>query len=128
MQPDEFLGKVLALDKSIRFAGIADARGTKTHHRYKEGLKPLLSSEETNKSMLQAVLRNGMRNTLEDKLGQCRYVLAVYDKVKRVTVPLHAPAVTERGILMISLEHNSDHDNILAKRILPFLENARVDL
>lgn len=127
-RPDDFLGQVLALDASIRFAGLADSKGTKAHHRYREGLQPLLSPEETDKSMLQAVLRNGIRSTLEDKLGECQYVLGMYKKVKRITIPLRAPVVKERGILMISLDTDSDHDDILARKVLPFLENSRLDL
>lgn len=126
--PDDFLGQVLALDASIRFAGLADSKGTKAYHKYREGLSPLLSPEETDKSMLQAVLRNGMRSTLEDKLGQCTYVLGVYKKVKRITIPLYPPVAKERGILMISLDLDSDHDNILVRKVLPFLENARPDM
>jgi hypothetical protein len=118
---------MLALDASIRFAGLADSKGTKAYHKYRDGLKPLLSPEETARSMLQAVLRSGMRDTLEDRLGQCQYVLGVYNKVKRITIPLRPPVVKERGILMTSLEPGSDHDDILANKILPFLEKVRLD-
>jgi hypothetical protein len=125
--PQDFLRHVLAIDTSIRFAGLADSKGTKAHHMYREGLKPLLSPEETDKSMLQAVIRNGMRSTLEDKIGECVYVLGVYKKVKRVTIPLHPPVVKERGILMVSLDLDSDHDTVLAGKVLPFIEKARLD-
>jgi hypothetical protein len=127
ISPHSFLRQVLALDASIRFAGVADSKGTKTYHVYREGLKPLLSPEETDKSMLQAVIRNGMRSTLEDKIGECVYVLGVYKKVKRVTIPLHPPVVKERGILMVSLDLDSDHDTVLAGKVLPFIEKARLD-
>ena len=127
-RPNDFLGQVLALDASIRFAGLADSKGTKAYHKYREGLKPLLSPEETDKSMLQAVLRNDMRSTLEDKLGQCMYVIGMYKKVKRITIPMYPPVAKERGILMISLDLDSDRDDIIAKKVLPFLENARLDL
>lgn len=122
------MGQVLALDKSIRFAGFADLKGTIIRYRYREDIKPLLSPEETERSMLQAVLRSGMRSTLEDKLGECLYVLGMYEKVKRITIPLRPPVLAKgnSGILMISLDLASDHDGILAGKVLPFLEKARL--
>lgn len=126
--PHGFLEKLLSLDASIRFAGVANSKGTKVYHRYRQGLKPLLSPEETDKSMLQAVLRMGTRSTLEDKLGDCEYVFALYKKVKRFTIPLRPPIVKELGILMISLDLGSNHDMILANKVLPFLEKARLEL
>lgn len=66
--------EVLALGPSIRFAGIADSRAKVIYHKYRKDIKPLLTSEETEKSMIQAVIREGMRTTLEAKLGECEYV------------------------------------------------------
>lgn len=125
-EPDDFLHQVLTLDTQIRFAGFANSKGTKFYHRYREGLKPLLSPEETDRSMLQVVLRSGMRSTLEDKIGECVYVLGLYKKVKRVTIPLRPPVVKEQGILMVSLDLDSDHDTILAGKVLPFLQKTRL--
>lgn len=130
VDPQNFLDQVLALDKSIRFAGFADLKGAKIRHRYREDVRPLLSPEETERSMLQAVLRSGTRSTLEDKLGECVYVLGTYKKVKRITIPLRPPVIVKGdggGILMISLELDSDHDGIPAAKVLPFLEKARLD-
>ena len=62
---DEICSEILALDSKIRFAGHANVKGPVTHHRYRADIKPLLTTEETSKSMLQAVIREGMRTTLE---------------------------------------------------------------
>lgn len=128
VDPQNFLDQVLALDKSIRFAGFADLKGTKIRYKYRKDVKPLLSPEETERSMVQAVIRSGMRGTLEDKLGECTYVLGIYEKVKRITIPLRPPVVVKgHGILMISLDIDSDHDDVLARKVLPFLEKIRLD-
>lgn len=126
---DEFCTSVLALDASIRFAGVANADGTSVRFKYRAGLTPLLSSDETAKSMLQAVLRSGTRFTLEDRLGECMYTISIYKKVKRVTITLRPPTVTDRryGILMISMDNSTDHDAILSGRVLPFLQKARLE-
>ena len=80
--------------------------------------------------MIQAVIREGMRTTLEAKLGECEYVFAKYKHVKRVTVPLRPPKIAEgtQGILMVSMEVSSDHENILEEKILPYLTKTRFSL
>lgn len=121
---------MLALDKLIRFAGMANSTGSATYHEYRPNITPMLSLDETNKSMLQAVIREGMRGTLEGRLGECLYVFALYKKVKRITIPLRPPTVRDgsHGIVMISLELASDHDDILTRKVMPFLEKIRLDL
>ena len=48
----------------------------------------ILSSEETQKSNLQALARWGLRNSLSPKTGRGRYAMAEYEKIKRITIPL----------------------------------------
>lgn len=123
--------EVLALDSSIRFAGIANSKATAIHHKYRQDIKPLLTLEETEKSMVQAVIREGMRTTLEARLGECEYVFAKYKNVKRVTVPLRPPTIAEqgiRGILMISMELQSNHEFLIEDKVLPYLTKTRISL
>ncbi|AIC14937.1 hypothetical protein [Nitrososphaera viennensis] len=125
----QFCADVLALDPSIRFAGVADSTGMSVHFVYRDGLVPLLSQEETVKSMLQAVLRSGTRVTLENKLGECAYTLSLYKKVKRVTIPLRPPTTSRpNAILMISLDANVNHDAVIDGKVMPFLQQARLEL
>lgn len=126
---EEFCADVLALDSALRFAGVANADGTSVHYKYRTGLTPLLSSEETVKSMLQAVLRSGTRFTLEDRLGECLYTISMYRKVKRVSITLRPPTIGDRrfGVLMMSMDNSADHDAILGEKILPFLQKARLE-
>ena len=70
LNPRQACHEILSLDKQIRFAGMADSAGTATYHEYRPGIMPMLSLDETNKSMLQAVIREGMRITLEERLGE----------------------------------------------------------
>jgi hypothetical protein len=79
--------------------------------------------------MLQAVLRAGTRFTLEDKLGECLYTISMYRKVKRASITLRPPTVSDRryGILMISMDNNADHDTILGGKVLLYLKNARLE-
>ncbi|MDQ3947577.1 MAG: hypothetical protein M3218_00455 [Thermoproteota archaeon] len=47
----EICNKVLQLDKSIRFAGIANNMGTLIAYKIREGLVPLLNEEELENSI-----------------------------------------------------------------------------
>ena len=91
MNPQRARHEILSLDRQIRFAGMANSTETATYHEYRPDITPMLSLDETNKSMLQAVIREGMRTTLEGRLGECKYVCALYKKVKRITIPCARP-------------------------------------
>ena len=67
---DAFCSQMLRLDRGIRFAGIANKDGKMTAHTYREGLLPLLTSNETDMSVLQSVIRTAMRKDLERKMGR----------------------------------------------------------
>ena len=128
MNPQQACHEILSVDKQILFAGMTNSTGTATYHEYRHDITPMLSLDETNKSMLQAVIREGMRTTLEGRLGECKYVFALYKKVKRITIPLRPPSVKggSHGIAMISIELAADHESVLAK-VLPFLERMQLD-
>lgn len=64
---------ILELDKSIRFAGIADRFGKIVMEEYRKGLFPLLSKEEAALSVLQTSIRMGSRKTMQPKLGKIVY-------------------------------------------------------
>jgi hypothetical protein len=103
---------ILNLDPTIRFAGICDETGEIKYGGQREGIKNLLSSEETKRSNLQALARWGLRNSLSPKIGKGRYAMAEYEKIKRITVPLE-----NYHLLLVTTELETDHgkviDNIL---------------
>ena len=59
--------QILQLDRSIRFAGIANMKGKLVAEAYREGLVPLLTKQETELSALQAIVKMTTRQTLEEK-------------------------------------------------------------
>src|SRR5215210_5710977 len=54
----EFCDKVISIDKSIRFAGIADGDGHLMAIAERKGLKPLLNPEERHNMQSQPLLAN----------------------------------------------------------------------
>jgi hypothetical protein len=114
---------ILQLDKSIRFAGVANMKGKLVAEAYREGLVPLMTKRETELSALQAIVKMATRQALEEKkLGKTIYAFALYEKLKRATIPL----MDEKDhILLISFELQADHENIILHKILPLVKDTR---
>ena len=100
--------EILNLDPKIRFAGICDDTGEIKYGGQREGVKNLLSPEETKKSNLQALARWGLRNALAPKVGKGRYAMAEYEKIKRITIPLE-----DDNLLLVATEVEADHRRII---------------
>jgi len=99
---------ILNLDPKVRFAGICDDTGEIKYGGQREGIKNLLSPDETKKSNLQALARWGLRNSLAPKIGKGRYAMAEYEKMKRITIPLE-----NDHLLLITTEVEADHGKVI---------------
>jgi hypothetical protein len=99
---------ILNLDPKVRFAGICDDTGEIKYGGQREGIKNLLSTDETKKSNLQALARWGLRNSLAPKIGKGRYAMAEYEKIKRITIPLE-----NDHLLLITTEVEADHGKVI---------------
>jgi hypothetical protein len=109
---------IIDLDKMIRFAGIANIRGTIVSAKYRAGLIPLLTQQETIESIEHSVVRMSTRRLMEAKLGKTIYSITLYEKVKRAVMPL---GKNGDFILMVSFENEADHDSIIRNKIMPLL-------
>ncbi len=118
MNAAELCGEILALDEGIQFAGIATRFGKVVASIYRGGLDPLLSRQESELSVTQSIIRLGTRQTLEQKLGMTIYAFAMYEKVKRATVPMRD---SDGHILMVSFDIKSDHERLILQKILPLV-------
>jgi hypothetical protein len=119
----EICNQVLQLDKSIRFAGIANNMGTLIAYRLREGLVPLLNEGEIQNSIMKTVLRMKTREDYESKLGHVIYTFALYKTVKRATIPLDHP---DLAVLMVSFDMAADQDSIIMDKILPVLKEEKL--
>jgi hypothetical protein len=108
---------ILNLDPKIRYAGVCDDTGEIKYGGKREGIKNLLSPEETKKSNLQALARWGLRNSLSPKIGKGKYSMAEYEKLKRITFPLE-----ESNLLLVTTGVDADHTKII-NNTLEFLQH-----
>ena len=87
---------------------VCDSDGKLLFSEHREGVTNLLSPEESKRSLEMAVNAWKTRSQLADKIGKGKYVLAEYEKIKRITMPLD-----DNHILYITTEVNADHDKII---------------
>ena len=81
------------------------------YSEHREGVKNLLTPEESKKSLELAVNAWKTRTKLASKIGKGKYVLAEYEKIKR-TMPL---GDDDNHLLYITTEVQSDHSNIIRR-------------
>ena len=115
--------QILQLDKTIRFVGIANIEGKLVAQEYRVGLESFLTKEESELSVMQSIIRMGTRRVLEEKVGKTIYAFALYEKVKRATIPLG-----DSSILMVSFDIEANHEYIILNKILPFVSKENIDL
>jgi hypothetical protein len=96
--------------------------GTLIAYKLREGLVPLLNEEEIQNSIMKTVLRMKTREDYESKLGHVIYTFALYDSVKRASIPLDHP---DMAVLMVSFDIAADQDTIIMDKILPVLKQAK---
>jgi hypothetical protein len=65
-----FVKKVVNLNKSIRWAGIANQLGIIIKETYREGLRPLLTSEDNLEYAANTIARHKERIKYEPKIGK----------------------------------------------------------
>ena len=114
---------IVDLDKMIRFAGIVNMRRTIVSAKYRAGLVPLLTQEETIESVEHSVLRMSSRRLMEAKLGKTIYSITFYEKVKRAVIPIGKDG---DFILMVSFDNEADHDSIIRNKIMPLVSYHQI--
>jgi hypothetical protein len=97
MSLDTILDNIMHTDKHIRYATIADMEGKELKTRVKEGVEPFLNPQETKDTLLYAAKAWKTRRSFEPKIGKGQYVLAVYEKLRRLTMP-----IADKYLLMVT--------------------------
>jgi hypothetical protein len=101
---------IMNFDPNIRLVTICDPNGKIMHSGHRQGVSNLLTQEESKKSLDLAINAWKLRSELAPKIGKGIYVLAEYEKIKRITMPLG-----DNNVLYITTEVESDHAGIIDK-------------
>lgn len=124
----DFCTEIQSLDDGIRFAGLADYAGKLRASAYRQGLSPLMDSEETGRYALQTVFRARTRGEFEPKLGIQKYAVAVYEKLIRVTLTVAHPDKEYCNMyLLLSLDMGANL-SVIENKVLPFVKKHKAEL
>jgi hypothetical protein len=100
----------MSFDPKVRVVTICDLNGEMMYSGHREGVENLLTSKESKESLELAVNGWKTRRELASKIGKGKYVLAEYEKVKRLTIPLG-----NDHLLYITAEVGCDHTTLITK-------------
>ena len=99
---------IINIDPRIRLVTICDSNGRVMYSEHREGVKNLLTPEESKESLELALNSWKTRTKLASKIGKGKYVLAEYEKLKRITMPLD-----DKHLLYLTTEVECDHSALI---------------
>lgn len=100
--------QIMDLDPKIRLVTICDIDGKILFTDHRSGVTNLLSNDESRRSLEMAVKAWKSRMELAPKIGKGKYVLAEYEKIKRITMPFG-----DKHLLYVTTEAQADHASII---------------
>ncbi len=126
---NEFCKKVIDLDSSIRFAGIADEDGKLKSIAERAGLKPLLSPEERAQYAITAATRQFTRLRWEYMLGKIQYASSNFEKLRRATIPITDENSNLSYVLLLSFDPGASHfHQVITQKIIPMVNENKSNL
>ncbi len=108
MDYDKFCDKVMEFDPNIRFTGILAKNGNLLARERKDETESLLTDEESKMSFHYATQRWEARGNLAYKIGNEKFSMTEYDKIKQISIPVNG-----RELLIISTDLDADHNKII---------------
>ena len=114
---DKLYANVMKMDSTIRYAVIQSSTGEKICGGFRENISPILNNEELKMMHYYASQRWHTRKNIEHKLGNTKYAMAEYEKLKRITFPIN-----EKYMLLLTTEINAEHTDII-KKVLDLIHN-----
>ena len=113
--------EILGMDRSIRFAGLANKMGKLVASSFRQGLEQVFSKQDLEANALTATLRMKTRKDYEEKLGKPVYTFALYEKLKRASIPIEN---SDYSLLLVSFDIGTDHEAIIFNKILPRIKQV----
>ena len=108
MSESALIEKILSIDDNIRFVAISDLEGNMISSKAREGANLYLSPESTKETLRHAASAWKSRMKHFDEIGRGLYTLAVYEKLRRVTMPLG-----DNRLLLVTIDNAGGQKQIL---------------
>lgn len=85
---EQLLNMLMDFNQSIRFAAVCDSKGEILWHSQRTGIRNVIPLSDTKKTLQRAIGAWQERAKITDIVGRGLYVIAAYEKIKRITIPL----------------------------------------
>jgi len=102
------LKKIIQSNEAVRLAAICLNFGTISEKVQRVGITLLLSEQDTEKLVREAINSWQTRRKFSQKIGEGQYAMAVYDKIIRITIPLN-----EFQILLVTLDNTLETPKLI---------------
>ena len=102
--------QAMKISPAIRYATITDLNGRIKSSGHKKGVRNLLTTKESLKSLKSSASIWKARNQISGKIGRGKYALAEYGKIKRIVIPLD-----DAHLLYLTTSPRADHSKIISK-------------
>jgi len=109
LKAEQFVKNVLALDPTIRFAGVMEKSGHLHASVRTEGAEEHLKGRNPEISLAQSAYIVDLRKMFTQELGSLKSVAYVYDKVKLISIPV------KEHVLVFSTETIANSDELVEK-------------
>ena len=110
MEIEQAVEKILKISPSVRVVTVCDLKGKLVFSERSKKVKILVSKKQSLASLKAAAYDWRQRKKLLRSLGPCKYVVAEYDKVKRIVIP-----AGRNHILYITTTASFDHNKVVRK-------------
>ena len=117
---EKLLNMILGEIPSSRIALICDHDGNILWNSVRDNTTSFLSIDETKESLKRSIGSWDERDKLSNKIGNGKYAIVAYDKIKRITIPL-----PNNHLLFVSLE-GEEFGNI--KNIMTIVDWVAVNM
>ena len=97
---EKLLNMLMDFNSSIRFAAVCNSQGEILWHSKRSGVRNMVPITDTKKTLQRAINAWQERSKITDIVGRGLYVIAAYEKIKRITIPLD-----RENLLFISLDN-----------------------
>jgi len=103
--------QILNIDPDVRFVTIIDINDNEfLFSQHAPGVTNLLTKEENDQSLQFTLSAWKIRDTLKKRIGKGKFVLAEYEKIKRISMPLD-----DNHLLYITTEVGCNAINLIEK-------------
>ena len=85
---EQLLNMIMDFNKRVRFGAVCNPQGELLWHSQRDGVKNIVSYEETKQTILRAIDAWEENFKITDNIGTGLYSITSYEKIKRITIPL----------------------------------------